>query len=77
MKIKITKDNIELGLRGSCTLDPVGRAMFDAGFQKPWASPVLLEDRATGQTWVTPVAVVDFMFAFDNRKFVEPMEFEL
>ena len=80
MKIQVTQQHINLGLRGSCTGDPISLSMKDAGLRSPWVSPtrIVWNDRFDHPFEVeTPEDVVQFMKSFDNDLYVEPFEFEL
>jgi hypothetical protein len=82
MKIKVTQKNIDEGLRGSCTKDPISLAMKDAGFHIPWVSTSGISfhgrfGRENYEEYQTPEEVLSFMVKFDNEIPVSPMEFEL
>ena len=82
MRIHVTQDNIDHGLRGSSTQDPVALALRDAGFIRPLVG--LGQIRVDGcdggfmrQYAPTPYAVVDFIALFDQGERVSPMSFEV
>jgi hypothetical protein len=75
MKITVTQQHIDQGLRGSCTGDPIALAMRDAGFSFVWVAPDRIEGDAL--TFHIPEDVVEFMKCFDNERFVSPFTFEL
>ncbi len=79
MKISVTQQHINSGLRGSCSGDPISLAMKNAGLDKPWASPDHLAWRVGFRDYSvrTPENVVQFMQDFDNNKPVQPFEFEV
>ena len=80
MKIQVTKDHIERGLRGSCTSDPIALAMTDAGCIKPWVGPGQIKWLDLYGFWriaPTPRKVLEFALKFDNQDPTEPFEFEL
>lgn len=82
MKITVTQQHIDKGVRGSCSSDPISLALQDAGFKNPWAGT----DRITASGFgpfrryyslETPPALLAFMRDFDTGKEVLPFEFEL
>ena len=76
MKIYVSQQHINSGVRGSCTQDPISLALADAGFSRPWSGPVCL--RAGGREFATPPEVLEFMKTFDNNYGpVYPFEFEV
>ena len=75
MKISVTQQHIDAGLRGSCTGDPIALALKDAGFDFVWVAPDRIE--ATVRTYSIPEDVLEFMKAFDNEHYVQPFTFEL
>lgn len=80
MKITVTQKHINSGLRGSCTKDPVGLALKDAGLVDIWVSPTQLRYRlSNGDLVWTPIPenVEAFIRNFDNNRHTEAFEFEL
>jgi len=79
MKIVVTQQNINKGLRGSCSSDPVSLAMKEAGLCSPWVSPAHISWRSKSKDYTvpTPDEVLVFIKGFDNNVSVEPFEFEL
>jgi len=82
MRIRVTQDHIDHGLRGSATSDPVALALQDEGFIRPYVGPDLIwvDGRNGGfmrQTTMTPDSVVLFMKEFDNGVSVKPFQFEV
>ena len=81
MKITVTQQHIDAGLKGSCTKDPVALAVLELGFVRPWVGATRLSflDRKSRKehSYLIPWAVQEFMYAFDNSKPVLPFEFEL
>ena len=79
MRIQVTQQHINSGLRGSCSGDPISLAMKDAGLQKPWASTDHLAWRQEFRDYFAPVPenVLQFMIDFDNNREVQPFEFVL
>ena len=82
MKIQVTQQHIQLGLRGSCTADPIALALKDAGFMRPWVSPTRIETVGQNggymkENWSCPQSVLSFMIRFDRGEVVSPFEFEL
>jgi len=79
MKISITQHHIDIGVRGSCSSDPIALAMRDAGLEKPFASPTHLTWRKNLKDYSveTPGDVVSFMESFDNKGWVKPFDFSL
>lgn len=80
MRVQVTQQHINAGLRGSCSGDPVSLAMKDAGLLRPWASPVRIAwDDNFGHPYEvsTPESVIQFMKSFDNELVSEPFEFFL
>ena len=79
MKIQVTQQHIDYGVRGSTTSDPVALAMKDAGLIKPWASPSYLAWRKDNKDYYVPLpeGVLGFMKEFDNGVEVEPFTFEV
>ena len=83
MKIQVTQDNIDHGLRGSCTSDPVALALKDLDFIHPYVSPSQI--RVNGRRGVyfdkrvpTPSEVLEFLERFDNSDpAAVPFTFEL
>jgi len=77
MKIQVTQEDIEKGVRNVCAWCPVARAATRA-FGKPMkAMRWRLEDVATGECIETPKEVSRWMFKFDDHQPVEPFEFEV
>lgn len=75
MKIKVTQDHIDHGLRGSCMQCPVALALRDAGFLAPFAG---VENIHVQRKFVTtPDTVQEFMKLFDNGLPCEPFTFEI
>ena len=78
MKIQVTQQHIDAGLKGSCTKDPIALALKDAGVEDPWVSPVRITFGMNRKNGVpTPPEVLAFIRAFDNYEPVQPFEFEL
>ena len=80
MKITVTQQNIDAGLRGSCTKDPIALSLIEAsGNKEVWASPSFLVWWENGKRkWAhTPPEVCAFMEAFDNHGGVLPAKFEI
>lgn len=82
MRIQVSEQHIEHGLRGSCTKDPIALALRDAGFMHPWVSVDYIEvDGFNGgfkrQHWSSPESVRNFIADFDAFRFIDPFEFEL
>lgn len=80
MKIQVTQKNIDLGLRGSCSRDPVSLAMKDAGLLRVWVSPIRIvwvDTLAQIHEVETPEDVLQFIKNFDNEMLVDPFEFLL
>lgn len=78
--IHITQDNIDHGLRGSSTQDPVALALRDLGFISPFVG--INEIRVSGgpkgyRRSPLPYAVHDFISSFDQGEKVAPMSFEV
>ncbi len=79
MKITVTQQHIDFGLRGSCRSDPIALAMMAAGLDDPWISPSYLRWRVKGKTYYSPVPdmVSVFMQRFDQGRPAGPFSFEL
>jgi hypothetical protein len=82
VKLKITQDNIDHGLRGSSTSDPVALALKDKGFVRPYVG--INEITVHGRNNVvflkkcpTPPEVLAFLERFDQSLAVEPTSFEV
>ena len=79
MKIQVTQQHIDNGVRGSTTSDPVALAMKSAGLEKPWVSPAYLAWRKDNKDYsvLAPESVLEFLKRFDNGLPSEPFEFEV
>lgn len=83
MRIRVTQDNINHGLRGSCTSDPVALALRDEGFLKPYVTAEKIQVdgrlgwRILRQTAPAPYSVYDFIHSFDQGEPVSPFSFEV
>lgn len=80
MKITVTQQHIDEGIRGSATRDPVAFAMADAGCLHPYAGISRLfwydsENRKHAAN-ITET-LYEFIRAFDQGEHVEPFEFEV
>ena len=69
MKISVTQHHLDIGVRGSCSSDPIALAMRDAGLERPHAGPTHLTWRKDFKDYSveTPGDVVSFMEIFDNE----------
>ena len=82
MKIQVTQQHIDKGVRGSCSSDPICLAMKDAGFFRPWVSPDRIKTVGFNggymcEEFAVPESVLDFMRLYDNNLRVQPFEFSL
>jgi hypothetical protein len=79
MKISVNQKHIDIGVRGSCSSDPIALAMREAGLEKPHAGPSYISWRKNNKDYFvpTPTDVLQFMEAFDNKGHVKPFEFSL
>lgn len=82
MRITVTRDNINHGLRGSCTSDPVALALRDEGFLKPYVTAEKIQvegylGRSFMQIEPAPYSVYDFVHSFDQGEPVSPFSFEV
>lgn len=78
--IKVTKENIELGLAKDGEFCPVGLALKDAGLFRPWVTRSFIRGRPPlGSEKVvnmdTPENVTRFISRFDNHRPVKPFNF--
>ena len=77
MKIVVTQEDIEKGVKNVCAWCPVALAATRA-FGKPMkAMRWRLEDIATGKEYKNPDGVSRWMFRYDDNLPVEPFEFEV
>jgi hypothetical protein len=82
LKISVTQEHIDNGVRGNCEKDPIALAMIDAKWMRPWVGPLTIRtDGFNGgcmrQSFETPEIVWKFLSDFDNGRPVEPFEFEV
>ena len=80
MKIQVTQQHIDSGVRGSCTSDPIALALREAGFPNVWVGVhyIDLEGRAGGDAGIRmPDEAYEFLKLFDNGLPCEPFEFDL
>jgi hypothetical protein len=79
MKIEVTQQHIDKGLRASCSLDPVALALAGVGFKQPWVSPDHIAWRRDNKDYSvpTPPAVLDFLKLWDNGGTLFPFTFDL
>ena len=80
MRIQVSQQHINAGLRGSCSGDPICLAMKDARIIKPWVSPTSiswLDIHGFKKSVETPEDVIQFMKSYDNELVSEPFSFEL
>jgi hypothetical protein len=80
MRISVTQHHIDIGVRGSCSSDPIALAMREAGLEKPHAGPSYLTWRKDFKDYSveTPADVIQFMETFDNSpESAKPFEFEV
>ena len=76
MKISVTQQHIDRGVKGSATSDPIALALLDAGWEKAYAGASTLKDK-NRYAFTTPPEVYRFMRDFDTGRRVEPFDFEL
>ena len=76
VKISVTQQHIDRGLKGSCTKDPIALACQDAGMKKPFIGPYVISDNHEVEYYV-PEAARQFMKDYDNDKLVFQFDFEL
>lgn len=74
MKISVTQQHIDRGLKGSCSSDPIALACLDAGMKKPLVGPYVISDNHEKEYYV-PVEALQFMKDFDNDRLVHPFDF--
>lgn len=78
MKIAVTQEHIDKGLRSRCKLCPVALALHDSGF--PEAMTGLFHCWLNGLrsgARLLPGPVTKFILGFDNGKVYKPFDFEL
>lgn len=78
MKIRVTQEHIDNGVRGSCISDPIALAMKEAGLRDVWVSPDYIKWSKDGVTFYQPTSdqLRRFMVDFDNKRSPAPFEFE-
>jgi hypothetical protein len=81
MKILVTADDIENGLRNNCFQCPVALAIFRT---LPTSRVKVTETRTSiwdmdgrVKVYYTPLTVSQFIRKYDHEQFVEPFSFEL
>lgn len=80
MQVSVTQEDIDLGIRGSCSECPVARAMTRAGFLDVSICPGLLVWRggpAGRRGFTAPKHVTEFIIAFDSEGSGQPFTFEV
>ena len=79
MKIQVTQQHIDSGVRGSCTSDPIALALKEAGFPKVWAGVRYLRiyDGPEFADHSMPDEVYEFLRLYDNGLPTLPMCFDL
>ena len=75
MKIYVTSEDIEHGVRMDCTRCPVGLAMWRSSGMPCYVTYFFATMR--GQTFRLPLKARDFVRSFDAGLPVKPLEFEL
>jgi hypothetical protein len=76
VKIQVTQEHINAGVRGSATSDPIALALKDAGWEKPYVNVFGLQNGQI-KRYPLPAGMWEFMYNFDNEKPVKPFEFEV
>jgi len=77
MKITVTQQHIDAGVRGSATSDPVSLALKEqAGWEKAYVNVFGIQNGQI-KRYPLPEGMWEFMYRFDNSLPVEPFEFEL
>ena len=76
MKITVTQQHIDAGVRGSATSDPVALALKDAGWEKVYVNVFGIQ-LGKEKRYPLPEGMWKFMYDFDNGNPVFPFEFEL
>ena len=80
MTIRITREDIENGRRCDPDCCPVGRALTRCGiehFGVVGTGVMLMDERHYTELVPLPIAVKDWILAFDGKRPVEPISFEL
>jgi hypothetical protein len=81
VKIQVTQEDIDIGVKGSSTQCPIARAITRLGYADVIVGASI--DFYTNSyhedyhNYPTPVIALDFIDAFDYSEPVEPFEFEL
>lgn len=76
MRISVTQQHIDNGVRGNCKKDALALAFIDAGFEDPWVGPTYV--RSGNRKINLPQEALDFMDVFDNEPGAsKPIEFIL
>ena len=76
MKISVTQQHIDSGVRGSCTSDPIALALKDLGYERPWIGVHYI--RLDKVDVHMPSEVYEFLKRFDNGlPPLDPFEFSL
>ncbi|QGJ92041.1 hypothetical protein SEA_KEELAN_77 [Gordonia phage Keelan] len=79
MKVEVTQEDIELGVRGRSHLCPISRAIqrkrgVKSASTTPWITNVVRPGRGLS-TYQLPKVASEFVLAFDTNKPVEPFTF--
>ncbi len=80
MTIRITREDIENGRRCDPDCCPVGRALSRSGVGHlgvVGSGVMMMDERHYTEVVPLPVAVTDWILAFDGKRPVEPISFEL
>jgi len=76
IRISVTAEDINNGVRKDCTACPIALAMVRAGLFHPMARPRTLR-WGLNKPVPTPNVAADFMDEFDHGQSVEPFEFTI
>lgn len=77
MKIQVTQEDIDNGVRASCKFCPVASAIRRAFNNKAVVRTYNLDVSINDKLILLPLEAVDFILLFDAEVKVKPFEFEL
>jgi hypothetical protein len=82
VKVQVTQQHIDSGVRGSCTSDPIALALKDLGFIRPWVgiSYIYVSGRNGGfmkECATLPPEAYEFLKHFDNGLPCGPLTLEI
>lgn len=79
MKVKITEEHIEYGMRGSCFFCPIAKSVQEQTHRKVYVTgtQIIVQSRGRPRIYLLPVKIVQWIRDFDWGRTVGPVKFEV